>query len=673
MTQRILVVDDNLENRYLLRALLEGNGFEVDEASNGTEALSASHSRPPNAVVTDLLMPEMDGFALCREWTRDEALRHIPVIVYTATYTETKDRQFAMELGAAAFVVKPTEPDDLLQIVTSAIEKSSSMPPSDSDMEETDFFERHSRRLREKLDRKLEQLAARDKSLKEYVTLCESMLNTTSNAVVSVDPNGLVKAWNLRSEALFGYTEEEIINRPLDMLIPPNKRDDARHQLQEAFNTKKVVRFETQRIHKSGNLVDVEIALSHLGPTVGFMAVVSDLTAIRREASEKKRLEEQLAAAHRLESLGLLAGGVAHDFNNLLTVILFHAESIEEEHRNDDSQDLKSARLIRESGERAASLTRQLLAFGRKQVMKLAVMELNEVVRAMAAILKRLIGENIELQMNLAPDLGRVEMDRSQVEQIILNLAVNARDAMPDGGKLVIRTGNHTIDEEEDRAYSSIAPGRFVMLSVSDNGVGMDKETCARIFDPFFTTKAPGKGTGLGLSTVYGIVHQSGGHIFTYSEPGYGTTFKIYLPKVDLDLTSRPPAFTPVNVQAGGETILLVEDEEMVRSVARRILERAGYQVLEACDGSRALDIAQKTEGAIHLMLTDIIMPGMNGIVLAEHMMKLRPTMKVIFTSGYTDETIARHDISESGVTVLEKPFSDRSMASLVRSVLDKT
>ncbi len=670
MTKRILVVDDNRENRYLLRALLEGHGFDVAEASEGTQALEKSREHIPNAVVTDLLMPGMDGFSFCREWTRDDALKHIPLIVYTATYTDPADRRLALDLGAASFIIKPAEPEDLLQVVVSAIRDAEEGPPPRPSVTTSDFYERYTRRLKEKLDRKLRQLDAADRSITDYVTRCEAILDTTSNAIVSINPDGRIRTWSFRAEELLGYTEEEILNSSYEILIPEDRIEEAEERLRRARDKKGIIRFETQRLNKSKEPVDVEIALSYLGPEIGYVAAISDLTGARRAAEEKRQLEEQLTIAQRLESVGRLASGVAHDFNNLLTVILFHAESIETDPRHGGLY-RQPAKDIREAGERAAALTQQLLTFGRRQTIKSLVIDLNDTVRGMGTILRRIIGEDIDLHLELADALGPIESDASQIEQVILNLVVNARDAMPDGGRLVIRTDNRVLDDDEAAIHPSLKPGRYVMLSVTDNGEGMDKETCAHIFEPFFTTKPHGKGTGLGLATVYGVVKQSKGVVSVYSERGSGTTFKVFLPRVDQSLTSRTPRPAVTDASGRGETILVVEDEEMVRQIARQILDRAGYTVLEASGAAHALALTAETSDPIHLLLTDVIMPDMNGRDLAARMLTTMPSMKVVFTSGYADDTIARHGILDPHVSLVEKPFSDRSLTTTIRAVLD--
>ena len=396
---------------------------------------------------------------------------------------------------------------------------------------------------------------------------------------------------------------------------------------------------------------------------MGAVVTFSDIT-------ERKHLEQQLRQAQKMEAIGQLAGGIAHDFNNMLTVISGYSELVLATLPPGDPQ-RGNIEQIKQAGERAAALTRQLLAFSRRQVLEPKVLDLNAVATNMDKMLQRLIGENIALVTVLKPGLGRVKADPGQVEQVIMNLAVNARDAMPRGGKLTIETADVELDEAYARNHITVKPGPYVMLAVSDTGCGMDAQTQTRVFEPFFTTKEKGKGTGLGLSTVYGIVKQSGGYIWVYSEVGRGTTCKIYLPRVEEALgTSQPGAF-PASVLRGSETVLLAEDEEVVRSLASRVLRENGYTVLEASNGEEALQLCAQQRGTIRLVMTDVVMTGMSGRELAERLHVAHPEMTVLFTSGYTDEAVVRHGILDTGVAFLQKPFTPDALLHKVREVLD--
>jgi two-component system cell cycle sensor histidine kinase/response regulator CckA len=393
---------------------------------------------------------------------------------------------------------------------------------------------------------------------------------------------------------------------------------------------------------------------------------IRDITARKRA----ERGDEQIQQSQRMEAVGQLAGGVAHDFNNLLCVIMGYCELLEERFAPEDSN-RRMVEQIHNAADRASALTQQLLAFSRRQVLRPLVLDLNALVTGMVTMLRRLIGENIEVATSLLPDLGHVKADPTQIEQILMNLAVNGRDAMPGGGTITIETTNVELNDSHARQHAEVKPGSYVMLAVSDTGVGMDGETQARIFEPFFTTKQRGRGTGLGLSTVYGIVKQSAGYIWAYSEPGRGTTFKIYLPcvKGELEVLRWEK---PLSVH-GSETILLVEDNELLRELAREMLEEFGYAVLDSGCPSDAIRTAEQHEGPIALLITDLVLPQVNGRVLAEQLTAVRPEMKVLYTSGYRDHASVEQGELEAGCPFLEKPFTKDDLAKRVRELLDST
>jgi two-component system cell cycle sensor histidine kinase/response regulator CckA len=407
------------------------------------------------------------------------------------------------------------------------------------------------------------------------------------------------------------------------------------------------------------------------GRNFGRVWYFRDITAQKRAAAERENLEEQLRASQKMEAIGSLAGGIAHDFNNLLSVILSYTGfAIDELPENDLIRN--DLREVEKAGERAAALIRQLLAFGRKQVLQPVPLSLNQITAGLEKMLRRILGENIDFRQILAPDLGLTMADPGQIEQVLMNLVINARDAMAEGGELTVETSNVEVDEEYAARHVAVTPGSYVQLAVTDTGCGMDDKTRARIFEPFFTAKEKGKGTGLGLSTVYGIIKQSGGNIWVYSEPGKGTTFKIYLPR-ELSATEAMPIKpqTAAPSATGTETILVVEDEEALRKVAIRALQGAGYSVLAAANGEEALLISARHAGDIRLLLTDVIMPRMSGSVLAQEVTKTRPTLKVIYMSGYTDDAIVHHGALDAGTHFLAKPFTSVELTRKVREVLD--
>jgi len=461
-----------------------------------------------------------------------------------------------------------------------------------------------------------------------------------------------------------GFSREEVIGRTSLELRFWERAGDYR-ELVEALEERGAVRdMEITFLAKSG-----ERRAGLNSAEVIDIAGQKCILAIFKDITERKALEAKLRQAQKMESVGRLSGGIAHDFNNLLGVIIGYGSVLEE--RVDVDSDLrKGIQEIKKAGQRAAALTRQLLAFSRQQVLEPKVLSLNTVVADIGKMLLRLIGEDIELTTLLQPDLGRVKADQGQIEQVIMNLAVNARDAMPRGGKLIIETQNVDLDEHPVGQHSPTVPGRYILLSVTDTGVGMDKETLSHIFEPFFTTKEKDKGTGLGLSVVYGVVKQSGGYIWVDSEPAKGATFKIFLPRVEeaVERDNRQPS---VKSLKGSETILLVEDEESLRALTRSLLVQSGYTVLETNNGARALGIARDYHGSIHLLLTDVVLPGIGGSVLAEEMAKQYPTLKVLFMSGYTDKAIAAQGVLEEGTFLLQKPFEPEALRNRVREVLD--
>ena len=449
--------------------------------------------------------------------------------------------------------------------------------------------------------------------------------------------------------------------------IHPADRESTQEGNPEGLEAGKYPQSQSFRIrNKSGQEVWLElrsIGIEWEGETAS-LNFASDIT-------EQKKLEAQFLQAQKMEAVGRLAGGVAHDFNNLLTVINANSQLGMMELKEIDPLREKFDS-IQKAGEKAANLTRQLLAFSRRQAMEMRVLDLNMVLQDLEKMLRRLIGEDIELTTVLHKDLGRIKADPGQIEQAVLNLVINARDAMPSGGKLTIETGNVNIDREYTLTHMGIKPGRYVMLSVSDNGVGMKPEIQERIFEPFFTTKEKGKGTGLGLSTVYGVAKQTGGDISVYSELGSGTTFKIYFPQVDEPLEETGKKVTRGKMQGGHETILVVEDEEEVRTLAAGILKRHGYNVLEASHGGDAILLCEQYKEPIHLLLSDVIMPEMSGPDFAHRLKYIFPEIKVLFMSGYTDNALFKNGLLDGGVFFLQKPFSVGKLTEKVREVLDK-
>ncbi|MFN2566708.1 MAG: PAS domain S-box protein [Gemmatimonadaceae bacterium] len=491
------------------------------------------------------------------------------------------------------------------------------------------------------------------------------IVETISDAVIVMDVDGHVTDWNPAAERIFGYAKAEMLGRPLRTLNAPEIADELDRQVRAAFVTEGRWVGEIPFVRKDGarGVADVIVAVQH-DP----QGRPSSIISVSRDVTERRRLEAQLQQSQKMEAVGRLAGGIAHDFNNMLTAVKAYTEFLLEDLDPADAR-RTDVQEIAKAADRAASLTRQLLAFSRKQVLQPRPLDLNGVVAGMEKMLSRLIGEDLHIVTRLDPELKLVEADPSQIEQVIMNLVVNARDAMPDGGVLTIETRNVTL-EQVDPAWG-IEPGAHAVLTISDTGVGMDADTRANAFEPFFTTKPVGQGTGLGLSTVYGIVKQSGGHVVVYSEPGFGSTFKVYLPQ--LETQPVDPVLGPAisRLPRGSETIVLVDDDEGVRAVARRILQRAGYSVLSAPDGVEAMRMIVESGGEVHLLVTDVVMPGLGGRDLVMHVRETYPDLRVLFVSGYTEEGVRRHGVLDADSAFLEKPFTAERLAQKVREVLD--
>jgi two-component system, cell cycle sensor histidine kinase and response regulator CckA len=470
-------------------------------------------------------------------------------------------------------------------------------------------------------------------------------------------------------QRILGYDLTELESTSSFDQVHPDDRQMVVEAAAEARRSGLGRRIEYRMRHKDGGWVYLESTAS---PVMNAKGEVENLVIVNRDIGERRRLEEQLRQSQKMDAIGRLSGGVAHDFNNLLGVIIGYAEILQEHIPDSDAMRAPVDQIVK-AGNRASSLTRQLLAFSRQQVLEPKVLSLNAVVSDTEKMLQRLIGEDIELLTSLDPKLGKIRADQGQIEQVIMNLAVNARDAMPDGGRIVIETSNFQIDAAFTQRYAyPVLTGSYVLLTVSDTGIGMDSATQQRIFEPFFTTKEKGKGTGLGLSLVYGVVKQSGGYIDVTSSPGKGACFSIYLPRVEQATQAESHgADHPLELR-GTETILLVEDEDTLRGLARHLLEEYGYKVFEACDGIAALRLSEEKAGTnIHLLLTDVVMPGINGRVLADQMKEKRPDIKTVFMSGYTGQRVGEKEILEPGSLFLQKPFTRANLARKVREALD--
>jgi two-component system cell cycle sensor histidine kinase/response regulator CckA len=790
---KILIVEDDVNSRiYLERALLS-QGYAVESAVNGVMALEKTSQSRPDLIISDIMMPEMDGFELCRRVKTDEVLRSIPIVFYTATYIEAKDEKLAMTLGASRFLIKPMELDDLFDIVKSVIddyqENSLDVPLQPlSPMKEIDRMQLEV--LAGKLDKKVRQLEKEREVSRKRENKYRKLLESMMDGFVYVDMDGLIRESNDTFKKMLGYTDaelkclrhaditpekwhaiekkiiqEQVLDRGFsDIYEKAYRRKDgsifpaelhtflikceqgenegmwaivrdiaqrkqsevklekAAEEWQTTFNSTSdqfmvinkdylitnanlaVSRFLNlpmeeiighhcyEVMHGAGcplqecpltrllesmrheeaeyNLVPQGVRVQEtVDPVIDGGGKLQGIVHIVRDVTESKKLEAQLHQAQKMELIGRLAGGVAHDYNNMLSVIIGYVELALEKAGPDSAlhEDLQE---ILSAAKRTTSITRQLLTFARKQTIMPQVLDLNDTISGMTKMLQRLIGEDKNLAWLPGPDLWPVKIDPSQIDQLLANLCVNARDAIAGVGNVYIETGTASIDSKYSISQAKVISGDYVLLVVSDNGCGIEREVLDNIFEPFFTTKEPGKGTGLGLSTVYGIVQQHNGFINVYSEPGQGTTFRIYLPRyigevADLEYGRRE------DLRPGhGETVLVTEDDATILKMIGKILENLGYTVITANSPADAVRIARERSESIDLLLSDIIMPGMNGRDLAERIHAIHPKIKCLFMSGYAASIIEAQGGLQAGIRLIQKPFSIKRLAAEVRSTL---
>jgi len=638
---RILLVEDNPGDVLLIQETLgDRHGeFALESVERLAAALERLRTGGIHVVLLDLTLPDSAGlgtFTAVRTNAPD-----VPIVVLTGLSDEALAVATVRD-GAQDYLVKGQVDGNLLgRTIRYA-------------------FERNQVRR---------QLETSERQLRESEVGYRTLVERAPVGIYRSSAEGKFLSVNAALVRMLGYDSPEDMQQ-LDMACDVYADPAERQRLldRDSYTDREYDEVEATWKRKDGLLLKVQLSVRAVRNVASGVAYYETIV---RDVTEQRRLQAQLMQAQKMEAVGRLAGGVAHDFNNLLTVIISYSDLLLEDLGRDDPK-REDVAAVRKAAEGAAALTHQLLAFSRQQVLQPKVLDVNATVASTEKLLRRLIGEDIQLVAKLGSGLGSVKADPGQIEQVIMNLAVNARDAMPAGGQLTIETANVEMDEAYVRGHPLAQPGRYVMLAVSDTGTGMDEQTKAHIFEPFFTTKELGKGTGLGLATVYGIVKQSGGFIWLYSEPGHGTSFKIYMPRVDESAERATPA-AAAPLPRGTETILVVEDAPAVRAVTRQVLERQGYTVLEAPNGGAALVLATKHHGPIHLLLTDVVMPGVNGRQLAEQLARPRPDMMVLFTSGYTDDSVVRHGVLESGIAYLQKPFTPDGVARKVREVLDSS
>ena len=543
------------------------------------------------------------------------------------------------------------------------------------------FWPMTEEKLKKELEKALTKIAELE-SLKlergqddEQIRYQANLLENVSDAIISSDLDFIVMSWNAAAEEIYGWKSGEALGKAFAELLKPQYPEESREKVIRQFLENGSYIGEVLHYHRDGRPINIWTKVSLVkddqGIPTGSVAVNRDITKRRQAQKDSENLQAQLLQSQKMEAIGRLAGGVAHDFNNLLTSISGHVSLVQLDVDPDDPIN-ESLIEIESAATRATELTSQLLAFSRKQLIKPKVIDINELIEYMHRMLVRIIGEDIILETSTGKQIGRIKADPGQVEQTVVNLAVNARDAMRSGGTLYITTDNVSLDEAYCKIHPNITPGNYVMLEVIDSGEGMDQKTLQYIFDPFFTTKERDKGTGLGLATVYGIVKQHGGCIDVLSQPGEGTTFRIYFPLVEEEAESIKRYAAVGDFPTGKETILLVEDDPMVKKVTIKSLARLGYKVLQAESGLEAIKLAEKNGDMIDLLLTDVIMPHMNGREVAEHINKRYPKIKVLYTSGYAEDVIAHHGILNEGLEFLGKPYTPEKLAFKVNEVLSK-
>ncbi len=775
----VLIVDDDPAQLDLSRMLAARAGFSVMTAAGASEALSAARARRPDAIISDVLMHELDGFTLCGLFRREPALRDVPIVLASAYFNSEEDRKLAISAGAARIVERTPMFEAELAALRRSIEDGA--PPFVEQAPLPDLY------VRTMANRLAEFLAQTRAAELRYRTL----LDQANEAIAVLSSDGVILEVNRRWEDIRQLPREQLVGQHISEAAPPGHEDaNVEHYrrtvgdrtgrssgipILRADGSTIYMDFSTAAVDIDGeslifsvgrdvtetveatrklkaseekyrslieNVPDVvwvateDGQVTFVSPRVeavcGFtpeevtsagasfwfdrvhpedVARVREVYAglarggfeaeyrwqrqdgqwiwIRARAvaaihehgvilaegtfadvTSQKRLEDQVRQSQKMEAVGQLTGGIAHDFNNLLAIILGNGRMLLEDLETGDPR-RADAEAVVEAGERAAALTRQLLSFSRRQVLQPKCLSLNSIVSGIEKMLRRVIGEDIDVSIALADDDAATIADAGEIEQVIMNLAVNARDAMPGGGVLSIETAVVELDAEYAAAHAGVTPGRYVMLSVTDTGCGMDAETRQRAFEPFYTTKENGRGTGLGLSTCYGIVTQSKGHLAIYSELGRGTAVKVYLPRVDATGETSEPSTSAGRSLRGTETILIVEDDNRLRSTIRRILESRGYTVLAASDGPEAIAISEAHRGALHLVLSDMVMPGLSGADTLAEVMRRRPDIRMLLMSGYSDHALLRGGAIKPGLNFLQKPFAPQVLAAKIREVLD--
>ncbi|HUB33132.1 MAG TPA: response regulator [Bryobacteraceae bacterium] len=691
---RILGVDDNAENLYLVETIVRSHGHEMVGAHNGAEALEKLAVQSFDLIVSDILMPVMDGFQFCRAVKYDERLKRIPFVFYTATYTAKQDEKLGLALGASRFIVQPVDPDKFLAIIEQVVHEGESgkIPVPVSDLRDDEkTLSLYNERLVRKLERKTQQLEsaqmvlaklvedkdreiAQRRQAEEAVARSEEQLrliwDASMDGLLLTDREGIILRANPALARIFAKPLDTLPGQPFTCWHADDSEPALSSYREQVVSHSVEPHFEVTLRRWDGEQTSVEgsSTIIDLPGGLAVFSVLRDVTQRKRFEQERAALEEQLRQAQKLESVGRLAGGIAHDFNNLLTVINGYSDLVLRQlHPGDPLREKMEE--IRNAGDQASGLTRQLLAFSRKQARQPQLLDLNRLVEQTRPMVARLVGEDVELLVNLHPGAAVIYADPRQLEQVLMNLVVNSRDAMPRGGKLRIETSIVEWSRDEVQAHPRARAGRYVVLTVSDNGEGMTEETRRHIFEPFFTTKEAEKGTGLGLSMAQGIVGQSDGFIEVQSELGRGSIFRIYLPGAEGTPSDSKGAVTTRELR-GTEAVLVVEDQAEVRTYVAAALRSYGYRIFQAADTESALLLCEREQGHLDLLLTDVVLPTGSGKELADQIRDRWSGIRVLYMSGYTDDATMRHGLPAQSANFIQKPFRPEQLALKVREIL---
>lgn len=672
---KILIVDDNSNDRKLLRYNLQRHGCaEIIEGCDGAEGYEQARTHRPDIIISDALMPRVDGFELLRRLKMDDELKGIPFIFHSSVYTGVKDEELALRLGAEAFIPKPAEPEVFWQELSAIFERVFAAPKSPPVLlpveEEKAYLREHYEIVAAKLEEKVQELEeslARIKAAEEELLKLSAAIEQSPVTIIITDAQGRIEYVNPKFTELTGYLPEEALGRNPRILKSGETPADDYQSLWATISAGKVWRGELHNRKKDGELFWEAATIS---PVHNRSGEITHYIAIKEDITEQRKLEAQLRQSQKMEAIGLLAGGIAHDFNNMLMAISGYGGLLQMKMAEDDPLRPNVDKILQAS-DRAAGLTRGLLTFSRKQEANLQPANLNEIVKAVEKFLDRVIGEEISLQLTSRVDPLPVHVDSGQIEQVLMNLVTNGRDAMLHGGTLTITTEATEIDSDYIHLHGYGEAGKYALISVTDCGIGMDASTVQRIFDPFFTTKEIGKGTGLGLSIVYGIVKQHKGYIDVISTPGEGTTFQVYLP-----LRSAPgevgAGLPQGDLARGTETILLAEDESELRRLVAEILTEFGYSVIEAVNGEEAVARFREHRGAIDLLLFDLVMPIQNGKLACQEIREIGGAPPVIFMSGYSQEITRKNGLLAEEDELIMKPVSPQTLLRKIREVLDR-